>query len=152
MMPLPAARNMWPCKTPRKQGYGTCDQLLYQSTTKKYVSGKYAVLNAEDGRGGKKDEPHVCPDRLDSEYDHTNRNVDWKAYHKAQENLPCTFCGGRYNSYLYPLCPVCFTLDCRKCNNHQTWINKEGIESQVCSQCGSRGMDVSKIHRSEITI
>jgi len=148
MMTLPPANESWLCGQKWVDGQliidpkKGCGQRIYKSKTETYASGKPKVLNDEDGKGGKKHDPHVCPVRFGSQFDHTNYNWDKAAYHKAQENLPCPYCGGRFNSYKFPLCPVCHRLACRKCDNYQVWINKEGIRNDICSACGNEGMDV----------
>jgi hypothetical protein len=141
---LKEPRREYKCRTKRKKGPGNCDQLLYQSDKEKYASGKFKVLNAEDGRGGGRDEPHVCPDRFDSEFDHTNKKVNWTKYHYEQEHKMCTMCAEEFNSYRNPLCPSCYRLRCRKCGNMQQWIVFEGMQTR-CFMCKHEHLDVEQI-------
>lgn len=145
MYALPNARVEFPCKNKRQNGPGNCDQMLYQSDKRKFASGKYMVLNAEDGRGGKRDDPHVCPDRVGSKFHKVNK-VNMLEYRWHLQHMPCTHCGGIFNQEKMPLCPTCYKLECRKCGNRQTYIVIEEHDSTMCTQCGGN-CDVIKVVR-----
>lgn len=140
MFELPSSRNEFPCKNKRQNGPGLCDQMLYQSTTRKFASGKGMVLNAENGRGGLRDDPHVCPDRVGSKF-HKVSKINMMQYRWHLQHMPCVTCGQKFNQEKCPLCPNCFKLICRntKCGNQQTWIVKESMDqdSTLCNLCGS---------------
>jgi hypothetical protein len=166
MFSMREPRKMKKCRTKRKKGMGNCDQLIYESETETYRSGKHKILNGENGRGGNRDEPHVCPDRLDSEFDHTNRNINWNEYEYHLRHKTCVICLDEFDSIRNPLCSHCFALECRKCGNRQQWINNEReqykrnkfgqivlvkdeslpiINNDKCNKCGAIGLDVHQI-------
>jgi len=146
MFSLPPARKEWDC--------ADCEQAIYQSMTEKYRSGKYKVLNAEDGDGGFRNMPHVCPKRVGSKFHHFDR-VNMRQYDYHQQHLPCVRCGNEYNSYKNPLCPNCFRLRCRSCNNLQQWIVLVPLDSKeweptACFWCGQNELDVEAIPKSKL--
>jgi hypothetical protein len=149
MMNLPPPRREWRCKEKNKKTNVPCNQRLYQDERQVHASGKKKILNAENGRGGRRGEPHVCPDRLDGFGDHTNRNVNWLLYHYHQEHLACGYCGEKYNSYKNPLCPICYRLECRKCGNRQQWIVLEPWQPTTCSACGYDKLEVVLLSRDK---
>lgn len=129
-MSFPAARRSWRCGDvwdKDRQDYVDsgkgCRQEIYRDIKEKFPSGKYKIKNLKDGRGGKAGEDHLCHNTGFHEYDHT-----WKAkYNKAQENLPCSLCGEKFNALKVPVCPNCYKQQCRKCGAKQQWITNERI-------------------------
>ena len=141
MFNLPPARKEWECSD--------CKQRIYQSTKDKFRSGKYKILNAQDGEGGFRDMPHVCPKRVGSKF-HKFDKVNMRSYDYHQQHLPCVRCGNRYNSYKNPLCPNCYRRRCRKCNNLQQWIvlyEGDLWQTTKCFACGHDKLDVEEIPR-----
>lgn len=145
MFALPNARKEFPCQNKRQNGPGLCDQMIYQSDTRKFISGKYMILNAVDGRGGLRDDPHVCPDRVGSKF-HKIEKVNMLEYRWYLQHYPCITCGQLYNQEKCPVCPNCFKLICRKCDNRQTYIVLTDQDSTICTQCGGNTDVVQVFH------
>jgi hypothetical protein len=132
MIPLPHAKQEFRCRNKDNQGR-QCDQRIYQSDIKKFRSGKGMVLNAENGRGGFRNDPHVCPDRVGSNYHKGDHFFNKFEYKLKQQYKTCPECATSFNSEVMVLCPNCFKLECRKCENLQSWIIGGGRE---CFNCG----------------
>jgi len=63
---------------------------------------------------------------------------------------PCVSCGEDYDTNIFPLCPVCFKLACRKCSHKQIWYVVPGRNNQICEYCGEEGMDPERVPRALI--
>ena len=144
MIPLPNARREWPCKNKDRQAR-ECGQMIYQSDTQKFRSGKNMVLNAADGRGGKRGDPHVCPDRVNSYFHKGDHFFNKFEYNIHQQNKFCGYCCQYHDATILPLCPTCFKLMCSSCSNLQTWIFKPEIDNNKCNACGNIGMQVHQV-------
>lgn len=129
---LPTARQIWNCKD--------CEQEIYKSTTQKFASGKYKILNFRNGKGGNKDDPHVCPKRVGSKFHHFDK-INMRSYDFHEQHKCCPICAETYNSQIMPLCPTCFKFRCRNCFNMQSWSIHQG---RICSQCGGE-CDVQQV-------
>jgi len=130
-----------------------CGQDICQSNTRKFKSGKYMILNLRDGKGGPVDTPHECPNRVGSKF-HNPVSINMREYDYHQQNKPCVSCGHKYNAYKNPLCPNCFRLRCRSCQNLQQWIvllDESGEwHPTKCFSCGHPHLDVEAIPRDLI--
>jgi hypothetical protein len=104
MFPLPPAKKEFPCRMNRKRGYGECGQKLYRDKDG-------LVLNAENGRGGIRDERHICPDRLGSQ---VANDYDFKA------KRWCSRCDKIFFG-VFAMCPYCFKLKCTRCGKLRDW-------------------------------
>ena len=111
-----------------------CGQDIYQSNDKKFESGKYMILNMRDGVGGYRHMKHVCPKRVGSKFHHYEK-INMREYDWHQQNYPCSICGTIFNKEVYPLCPTCMKLECRRCGNLQHWVVGKGLD---CFLCGER--------------
>ena len=138
-MSLPAARKTWRCgekwidgelRLDLKNG---CGQDIYQSNSEKFQSGKYMICNLREGPGGPANMKHVCPNRVGSEFHHFEP-INIREYDYHQQNYPCP-CGMVYNKEVFPICPQCMRLECRKCGNLQHWVAGKGL---ACFQCGAQ--------------
>ena len=129
MFRFPPKREEWLCIHEAENGE-KCNQKVYKDD-----GGK--ILNAENGQGGFHNEPHK----------HIQR-INMLKYRYHQQNYPCPSCGTDFNHEAFPLCPTCFKMECRKCPNRQVWIIKEGVDSQICTECGARGMDPAQVFHS----
>jgi Zn finger protein HypA/HybF involved in hydrogenase expression len=111
-----------------------CGQHLYQSTTRTYRSGKFMILNYEDGPGGNEGDAHECPMRSGSRFDH--------AKPLTPEDIPterlCPTCGEYYPIPEICLCPNCYKKECRKCKAR--WVCR--LEILVCPNCKSTEIEV----------
>jgi hypothetical protein len=133
MFVLPPTRNEFPCKNKRTTGAGLCDQMIYKDDKDGLVK------NMADGRGGLRDERHLCPERVGSKFHHYDE-VNMREYDYQQRNFPCP-CGIVYNKEVFPICPSCMRLECRKCGNLQNWLAHLGIFCFVCgAQCDPRSV------------
>src|SRR4029078_6665979 len=167
MLELPNRRKEWNCGVywengERRVKEDGCEQLVYRSSTKKYLSGKFMVLNSVNGVGGKAHEMHKCPKWA--------AKVNLKRIEEKLRHKGCMDCLQEYDSIRCPLCPHCFKLECSKCGNLRTWINNERIflkakdignnmnswtahidtskpeiDNSVCPACGNIGMDVRQV-------
>jgi len=147
MFTLPPSRKEFRCRNKRQQGSGNCDQAIYKSDKDGHVK------NVTDGRGGPRDTDHICPDRVGSPF-HKVTPINMREYDYHQENKPCVSCGHKYNAYMNPLCPNCFRLRCRFCQNLQQWIvllddNGEWHPTK-CFSCGHPHLDVEAIPKDLI--
>ena len=151
---LPPGRREWQCgeywengeKKFRDDG---CEQWIYQSDTRKFRSGKGMVLNSRDGPGGKKEDPHVCPKRVGSKWHRADNFFNKMEYRYHQQYKGCPSCAQTFNNEVYPLCPTCFKLQCRKCPSMQIWIVQKDHDNWKCLACGAIGMDVAMVFRAE---
>ena len=135
MIPLLPARKEFPCRNKRINSPGLCDQKIYESKEKKHQSGKPMVLNAENGRGGLRNDPHVCPDRVGSKYHKGDHFFNKYEYKLKQQYKLCGECATKFNTEVFVLCPNCFKLECRECGNLQSWHVTKGAN---CFNCGGK--------------
>jgi len=152
-------RKTWKCGEEWVEGELTintkngCGQDIYQSNDRRFRSGKFMILNLRDGKGGIRDDPHVCPNKVGSKF-HNPGRINMREYDYHQEHKPCVSCGHKFNSYKNPLCPNCFRLRCRKCLNLQQWIvilDESGEwHPTKCFSCGHDKLDVEAIPKDLI--
>jgi len=71
--------------------------------------------------------------------------ADMRRLDLAQKNYMCKECGRPYNREIYPLCPSCWKMECRKCGNKVPWrANKE----THCVECGNETRDPIHVWRA----
>ena len=87
-----------------------CHQMIMLSSTQTYRSGKHKVINARDGPGGKKGDPHVCPNRVGSIF----HRIKITPYTPRRW---CASCGTEWFENVFSNCPGCSCLECRKCGH-----------------------------------
>lgn len=154
MLELPPKRKTWQCgyrwDNELKEYVDTkngCGQWIYQSDTEFYESGKGKIINLKYGRGGAAGEAHKCHNTGFHGGGPADGNWDryWAEYHVHRMNEFCGICCEHFNSYKVPLCPNCFKLACRACDNKQVWIVKEGVDNNICNKCGHSGTDVIQV-------
>jgi len=60
-------------------------------------------------------------------------NVEKRKYNYHQQHYMCMECSREYNREIFPLCPSCWKMECRKCHAKVPWrANKE----TYCVECG----------------
>lgn len=103
------------------------------------------ILNDRDGKGGKAHDPHVCPNRVNSIHHKANNYWSKLEHQYHQQYYPCMTCAQTFNKEVYPLCPTCFKLECRRCGNLQHWLTNPKHKSFVCNCCDYEEMNITQV-------
>ena len=73
----------------------------------------------------------------------TFNESDWKAemrkYSYCQQNYMCMECARKFNKEIYPKCPSCWKMQCRKCYNKQSWRADKPLNQ--CYNCKHDKLD-----------
>ena len=111
-----------------------------------YNGARNVVINVKDGEGGKAQEEHVCPFRLQS-----GSYADKKRMKKQYLCHRCT----KYYSGVFIECPNCFQLQCQRCAKLYPWqleysasAPKPTREGANCPRCGGLYNDLVTITRA----
>ena len=82
----------------------------------------------------------------DGKYYNTSEDFnesDWKAemrkYDYTQQHYMCIECSRPYNRLVYPKCPSCWKMQCRSCNNKQSWRADKPLNQ--CYNCKHDKLD-----------
>jgi len=71
--------------------------------------------------------------------------VDVRKYNYSQHHYMCIECAREFNKEIYPLCPSCWKMECRRCHARVPWrANKESY----CVDCGNEKRDAVHVWRS----
>ena len=78
-------------------------------------------------------------------YYYPAEKINVREYDYHQVNYPCMECGRDFNKLVYPLCPSCWKMECRKCHDRVPWrANKE----TYCVNCGNEKRDAVHVWNS----
>ena len=88
---------------------------------------------------------HLCMKDGVDKWINKYEKINMRLYDYHQHHYMCIECAREFNKEIYPLCPSCWKMECRRCHARVPWrANKESY----CVDCGNEKRDAVHVWRS----